>query len=545
MRDRLWQGRIISVPRRRSIVRTRFPRFPILIGLLLWGACQDPGQVPPVSLTVAMVGDALTLDPAAISDSESMQVAIQIFEPLVRYEKAGESPEPALAIKWEESRDQKSWTFHLRRKVLFHDGTALDAAAVVASFERQRDPRHKHHFKNFTYWQSTFRNIKKVEQLDPYRVRIRLDRPHAPFLHDLAMFPVSIVSPRALDRWGREFSRHPVGTGPFSFARWERGRRIKLKKNPNYWGKAPAVDNLIFEVIPESRHRMMGLESGRVDVAQGLKTADRQLVSLHPEMVRHRLLGNNVAYLALNTQRAPFDDARVRWAVNFAVNKRAIVKLVYQGLAVEAIGPIPPGMWGRNPKVTTYRFDPAQARLMLKSSGYVAKQPPRLYVMSTPRQYLPSPVLVARMIARNLADVGLPVELVVKPLDEYLTAIQNGEHDLCLAGWTGDNWDPDNFLYMLLDRDNARPGSVRNLAMYTNLQVHELLIGARREHDKSLRESAYRRAQEIIADDAPWVPLAHTNVEVASRATVRHLRANTSMAIFYRDVVKEAGSGAR
>jgi peptide/nickel transport system substrate-binding protein len=490
------------------------------------------------SLVVASVGDALTLDPAAISDNESAQVAMQIFDGLVRYREGSSRVEPALATRWEVSKDGTRWTFRLRRGVRFHDGTPFDADAVVFSLERQRDHKHPFHFQAFTYWESTFRNIKEVRAVDRNTVQIRIDRPYAPFLANLAMFSASILSPTAMRRQGRGFASHPVGTGPFRLVQWEKGDRITLVANPSYWDGPPRVQHLVYEVIPDASQRLVSLQSGTVDVAYGLAPADRQLVRLHPDLTLYRVSGNNVAFLAMNTQRPPFDDVRVRRAVNHAVNKNAIVKLVYQGLAIPARGPIPPALWSYNPRTVRYKYDPGRARALLTEARYDGSRTPRLYVMSTPRPYLPSPVLVARMIARNLADVGMKIELVVRPFAEHLRATQLGEHDLCLAGWAGDNGDPDNFLYLLLDRDNARRGAARNQAMFMNESLHILLVAAQAVMDQRARERYYLRAQEIVAEEAPWVPLAHTDVVVAARRSVRNLQVHQSMVITYRKMVK-------
>jgi peptide/nickel transport system substrate-binding protein len=490
------------------------------------------------SLVVASVGDALSLDPAAVSDNESAQVATQIFDGLVRYREGSTDVEPALARSWSVSRDGTVWTFQLRPGVRFHDGTPFDSSAVVFSFERQRDHQHPSHFQAFTYWESTFRNIQEVTAAGRLAVRIRIDRPYAPFLANLAMFPASIVSPTAMRRLGRRFASSPVGTGPYRFVRWDRGERITLVANPRYWDGPPRVRHLIHEVIPDAAQRLVSLQSGTVDLAYGLAPADRQLVRLHPDLSAYRFSGNNVAFLAMNTQRPPFDDVRVRRAVNHAVNKRAIVKLVYQGLGVPANGPIPPGLWSYNERTVRYPYDPARARALLAEAGYRPASQPRLYVMSTPRPYLPSPVLVARMVARNLADVGVHVELVVRDFGAHLRATQLGEHDLCLAGWAGDNGDPDNFLYLLLDRDNARRGAARNQAMFMNESLHILLVAAQAALERSARERYYRRAQEIVAEEAPWVPLAHTEVVVAARRSVRNLQLHPSTIIVFRKVVK-------
>jgi len=509
-----------------------------IAGLILSGC---PGeQSRRVTLTVASVGDPLTLDPAAASDSESMQVLMQIFEQLVRYKEGSTRVEPSLATSWTVTDNGRTWTFKLRRGVRFHDGTLMDADAVVFSLERQRDKKHPFHVPGaFTYWESTFRQVRSVKRVDRYTVRIHLDRPFAPFLANLAMFPASIVSPTAMRRLGRGFASRPVGSGAYRFVSWSKGRRVVLARNPTYWGGAPRVDRLVYEVIPEAERRLVSLQSGTVDVVQGLAPADRQIVSLHPSLELFRVRGNNVAYLAMNTQRPPFDDVRVRRAVNHAVDTRAIVKLAYQGLAVQATGPIPPIMWGYNPKTRSYPYNPTRARRLLEQAGFDFSRRLSFHVMSTPRTYLPSPILVARMIVRDLTMVGIKVDLIVRPFREHLKATQMGEHDLCLGGWFGDNGDPDNFLYVLLDKDNARRGAARNLAMFTNERLHRLLIRAQQTMARRSRERLYREAQVIVADQAPWVPLAHTDVVVAARRAVHNVQVYPSTAILFRKAVKE------
>ena len=500
------------------------------------GGCADGDHPARATLLIARPGDALTLDPAAITDLESMQVATQIFETLVRYRERSTEVEPGLATHWEERDGGTTWRFFLRRDVTFHDGTPFDADAVVFSFERQRDPLHPQHFQSFPYWENTFRNILGTRRLDRYTVELRIRQSYAPFLANLAMFPVSVVSPTAMRRAGAAFARAPVGTGPYRFGRWQRGDRIELARNPRYWGSPPAVEKLVYRVVPDARQALAGLQSGTLDVAHSLAPEDRQIVLLHSDLRLYRSTGNNVAYLAMNTQKAPFDDPRVRQAVNYAVNKRAIVKLVYQGLAVPARGPLPPGLWGHNAVARAYPYDPERARLLLRAVGWEPSRRLKLYTMDTPRPYMPSPLLAARIISRNLVDVGLKVDLVVQPYSDHVRALRNGEHDLCLMGWLGDNGDPDNFLYVLLDRDNARRGTAQNLAFYANDTVHDLLVKAQSERRRGVRQRYYEKVQELVAEDAPWVPLAHSDVVVAARRAVQNLLVHPTYAVLYGKV---------
>lgn len=514
---------------------------PLLPALVLLSACSATGtRASESTIVVGRPADAIGLDPARVTDGESAEVCEQIFEHLVRFRHGSTEIEPALAESWTVSAQGTEWTFRLRRGVRFHDGSRLDADAVVFSFDRQRDARHPFHRGDFTYWESTFRNIVRVEKVDPLAVRIVIERPYAPFLANLAMFPVSIVSPTAVARWGEEFARHPVGTGPFRFVEWVPGERITLTANREYWGGAPQVANLVFVAIHDARQRLVALEGGAIDVAEGLAPQDVQFINLHPELRTERLAGNNVSYLAMNTQRPPFDDVRVRRAINYAIHKAPIVKLVYQGLAVPATGPLAPSVWG-HVDLPPYPYDPEQARRLLVEAKYDHRLRPKLYVMSTSRRYLPAPEQVARIIVSNLHDVGIDVELIVNPMDAHLRATSNGEHDLCLRGWSGDNGDPDNFLYRLLDSDNAEPGTASNISFFRNLALHGLLRWAQESPNRSERAQYYAKAQQIVHDEAPWVPLAHSEVVVAMRRKVVGFAIEPSATLSFRGVRFEEG----
>jgi len=214
----------------------------------------------------------------------------------------------------------------------------------------------------------------------------------------------------------------------------------------------------------------------------------------------------------------------VRRAINHAINKAPIVQIGYQGLAIPAEGPLPPDQWGHHDAPTTYAYDPEGARQLLRDAAAagVELSPPdpegfTLYAPSTPRPYASDPPQIARALAANLEAVGLPVKVVLNPYQEHRAAVQNGQHDLALFGWVSDNGDPDNFLYVLLDRDNAAPGQAGNIAFYSDPTVHQLLVDAQGAASRAEREQLYAEAQDRIAADAPWVPLAHSQVVYAAR----------------------------
>jgi peptide/nickel transport system substrate-binding protein len=495
---------------------------------------------PADTLVLGRGADAIGFDPARFTDNESIEVCEQVYEHLVRLKPGSTDVEPSLATDWSVSDDGRVWTLHLRKGVKFHDGTPFDAEAVRFSFERQLRDDHPYHRDDFTNWKNSFANVvREIEVVDPYTVRITVYKSYAPFLASLAMFPVSIVSPTAVRKWGDAYTSHPVGTGPFRFVEWIPGDRVVIERNDDYWGPRPRLRRVVFKVIPDARQRLVALEGGTLDVAYGILPAELQFVELHPEQKLYRAAGDNVAYMAMNTMHPGLSDVRVRRALNYAVNKGPIVKLVYQGLGVPAIGALPPSLWAHDDKLYDYPYDPAKARELLVQAAADGAWDGRtltFYAPRTPRTYLPDPEAVARAIQKNLDEIGIKTELVLEDLGPHIASVERGEHDLCLLGWAADIPDPDNFLYLLFSRDNAQIGSARNVAFYQDAEVSGLLQYAQETADRDERERYYIKAQERIAQDAPWVPLAHAQVVVAARKDVQGLVISTPSIVYYDTV---------
>jgi len=495
------------------------------------------------TIIVGRPGDAISLDPALVTDNESVEIAEQLYDKLLNYRPGTTEVVPGLATAWETSEGGRVWTFHLRRGVRFHDGTPFDAEAVVFSLERQRDPFHEFYRDDYQYWKGTYGNIQEIEALDPYTVRIRIEEPYAPFEANMAMFPVAIVSPTAVRKWGRDYGEHAVGTGPFKLASWAHDERIVLVRNPDYWGEVPSIKRLVFQTIPDARQRLVALEAGAIDIAYSILPEELQFVELHPDLQLHRTPADNVTYLAMNTTHPPFDDVRVRRAANYAINKEPIVKLLYQGQAIAAQGPLPPTQWAYHELAEPYGYDPPKARELLAEAQADGRFDPErtytLYAPSTPRPYVPDPQGVARALQANLADVGIKTQLVMQSFNEHIADARKGVHDLCLLGWVGDNGDPDNFLYVLLDENNTTPGSARNVAFLRDAALHGLLSWAQQEGDREQREHYYARAQRLINELAPWVPLAHSQVNVAARLDLAGLQISPSGIISYKGVRRE------
>lgn len=482
---------------------------------------RDPGV-----LVIAQAADAIALDPALVTDNESIEICEVVFEGLVGWRPGTVDIEPLLAEAWDLSPDGKTWTFHLRDHVAFHDGTPFDADAVVFSLERLLDPRHPYYVgTGGGYWRQLLKDVDRVVAKDPRTVQIYVKRPYAPLLGVLAKYP--IASPTAVQRWGDQFRNHPVGTGPFRFEAWKPGEQIVLHRFEGYWGPAAHLSRLVFQVVVDARQRLISLESGSVDLAVSVLPDEMPFVELHPDLVLYRGRANDVSYLAFNTMRPPFDDVRVRRAANLAINKEPIVKLAYSGHASPADGPLPPQQWGYHAPQRTYPYDPVQARMLLAEAAKDHRFDPartyKLYSMTTPRPYSPSPERVARFLQGALEQVGLHTQLVLKPYAEHNDSCTHGDHDMCVFGWVGDTGDPDNFLYVLFDSDNTQIGDAQNVAFYRSPDVDRWLTAAEQATDEATRMRLYADVQDKISDDAPWIPLIHSELVIAGRSELEHV----------------------
>ncbi|MFJ7669354.1 ABC transporter substrate-binding protein [Lysinibacillus sp. NPDC097195] len=468
-------------------------------------------------------GDSTALDPATVTEGESFKVTVNLYETLINFGDKDVTLQPGLAKSWDASPDGLTYTFQLEEGVKFHDGSDFNAEAVVKNFERWKAGADK-----FPYFMSQFtmdgeQVIESITAEGDNTVVFKLKQPQAPFLKNLAMSPFAIASPKAFEANDDALIDNPVGTGPFKFVKWVRNDSITIEKNPDYRiAGLPKLDKVIFRSYPENSARLNALNNGEVDVADGLSPSDKESIEANADLQLIERPSMNVGYLGLTVTRAPFDNVKVRQAVNYAIDKQALVDAFYEGLAEPAKNPMPPVIAGYNDDIAGYAYDPEKAKALLKEAGYDGKEI-ELWAMPVPRPYMPDGQKIAEAIQKNLADVGMPSKIVSFEWATYLEKAQNGEADAFLLGWTGDNGDADNFLYTLLDADNI--GS-NNYTYYDNEKLHDIFVAAQTEVDETKRTELYKQAQVIISEDAPWVPLAHSIPILAASAKVTNYLAH-------------------
>jgi len=491
-------------------------RLALLTLTLALGVPAPAVAQPAGTLVVGLVAEPVNLDPAQVTDLNSNRVGRRIAETLVTFPEESTQIVPGLAESWVVSKDGLRYTFKLRKGVSFHDGTPLDAEAVKFSIDRQINPEHpfnklgKYPFANFF-----FGNIKAVEVVDPLTVEFVLKEPRASFLAVLTAGAASIVSPTAVRKYGQDYALTPVGTGPFKYASWDRGQRVVLEKNPSYWRFPVKLDRVIYRPIVEDQARLTELLTGALDLIVGTPPDYVGQLEANPKVTLLKQVGAHVWYLGINNQKKPYDDKRVRQALNYAVNKDAIVRDVLKGTGSLSVGPVLPKTWGADGGLKPYPYEPERARKLLAEAGYQGGFTTTLWVPES-GSGMQSPVAMSTVIQSNLKAVGVNVSLQTMEWGAYLAKLRSKEQELFALSWMAGNEDPDMVMYPLLHSSQWTPNGP-NRALYKNEKFDEILHQARLTTDEKKRADLYRQAQRILVDDAPWIFIDH-EIQTAAHA---------------------------
>lgn len=488
-------------------------------------------------LVHARAQDSDVMDPAEMTSGADWKPVGQVFDTLVRYNQQMEIT-PHLATSWEVSDDGVQWTLDLREDVRFHDGTPLNAEAVVFTFERVYDEEHPYHeYGTWDNWSWYMYMVERVEAVDEYTVRFTLQYPYAPFLDTLSNYATAIVSPAAYEELKGEFRIQPVGSGPFKFVEWQKDDRIVLEKNPDYFLGAPKLDQLIYRVIPESSARLSALQAGEVHVLSDVPPEMADLVQEEPDLNLIMQEGLNIAYLRFNTRpdnpgfQEPLGDVRVREAMIRSIDRQALADRFFGDYGVVASNPIPPVVWGVDESLEFPEYDPDQARELLADAGYADGFETILWPWPPPRAYNPQPVQVAEAIQAYMGEIGIDVEVNVVEAGVYWDAVTQGEVPLDMSGWIGDFADPDNFLSPIWEDELS--GSPYG---WLNEDFRELLRAAQQATDRDERAELYQQAQEIFFEELPGLPLFHGKYIAACHNSVQGLNLRPDSELWYANV---------
>jgi peptide/nickel transport system substrate-binding protein/oligopeptide transport system substrate-binding protein len=473
-------------------------------------------------------GDPATLDPPRITDIYGRSVAEQIFDGLVTFDQTL-SITPALAQHWKASRDGLTWTFTLRPGVKFHHGREVTADDVVFSFTRILDPRLKSSAADAflpirgaaEYRDGRARTVSGLVALDPHTVQITLTEAFRPFVSLLAMGHAKVVPRDVVEERGEAFGLQPVGTGPFRFSRWERGKQIELVANPAYFDP-PRLARVIYRILPGEQTVAMFEEFRKGNLEDSpVPTPGHERIARSAAYVYVKRPMFNLRFYAFNTRVKPLDDRRVRQAIVHAVDRGAILDEIFEGRFTPAHGILPPGTLGFNPALPAPQFDPGRARELLAAAGYPGGRglSPIAFWSSVRTERV---VREHERMRRGLQAVGIAAEFRYQTdWPAFSRMLAEGKAAAFLYAWFADIPDPDNFLHLLF---HSR--SPRNLTGYSNPEVDGLLRQSRIEADVARRVALYRRAEQMILADAPVLPVWHYSYERVFQPYVRSVQVN-------------------
>jgi len=363
--------------------------------------------------------------------------------------------------------------------------------------------------------------ITAVATPNSQTVAFTLSRPLGPFLRDLAMPSFAIASPSAVRKNLAGFGNQPVGYGPYMLKEWVKDDHITLVANPTWQGVKPAYGTVIVRDIPDQATSVLEMQRGGIDFLTDPRPDDAAQLAKQSGVTVYEQPSNNNSYLALNVQKTPFGNATVRQAIAYAIDVRAIVKAFYAAGAVVATNWTPPGMLGEDKSLQPYPYDPAKAKQLLAQAGLSGGFSTDLYYPTTPRPYMPEPERIAEAIQADLQKVGIKVTLQPFEFGVFLDKVRNGEHQMCLIGWSGDNGDPDNFFYPLLDKDSAlaKPNG-QNYSFWEDEAFHQLIVKGQTTLDDAGRAVVYKQANDMVHAQVPALPIVHTTVPVIVKSSI-------------------------
>jgi peptide/nickel transport system substrate-binding protein len=463
----------------------------LLLILVLTAGCTAQNSADPTTIvTVALDQTPDNLDPRIGQTAAAQRLDSLIFNSLVRKNENSEIV-PDVAQSWEQP-DPTAYVFHLRDDVHFHDGRPLTSKDIQFTFQSILNGSIRTIKAGHPY-----NLITAIETPDPHTVIFRLKEPFAPFLWNMANGVIGIIP----DGSPADFSRHPIGSGPFEFVRYIQDQEVVLKRNEAYFGKKAGVPGLRFKIIPEEVVIALELRKGSVDLA---------LNALAPDMVevlrRDKNLqvtetpGTNYQYIAFNLTDPVFRDVRVRQALAYGIDRENMIKYLWRNQARAASGMLPPNNWAFNADLKKYPYDPERARQLLRESGHEN--------MSFTYRVNSDNATVTQMAAvfqQQLHNIGVTMDIKGTEYATFFADVIKSSFQVYSLRWVGANNDPDFFNYVF--HSKSVPPNGANRGHYSNSRVDELVEFARREVDAEKRKAAYQEVQRILADELPYISL--------------------------------------
>ncbi|HJE18793.1 MAG TPA: glutathione ABC transporter substrate-binding protein [Aliicoccus persicus] len=516
----------------------------VTLGSVLVANAADAQEEGGGDLIIADMSDLVSLDPHGNNDVPSSNVRANIYDTLTILDENMEV-QPHLAVEWEET-DENTYSFTLRDDVVFHDGTEFNAEVVRANLLRVTD-------ENFASQRAfLYEMITDIEVVDDYTVEITTEYPFAPLLSHLAhdaggMLSLDVITEdynQALEGTdydyesyvealvaGEEFdedvvaaigenigeyaAQNPIGTGPFVLESRSPGDNTVLVRNDDYFDEPALLDSVTFKVVSETASRIAELEGGYSHVIGAVDPISRDRVENHDETYLDETESMSLSYVGFNVEAEYLDDPLVRQAISYAIDREAIIAGIYDGVGIEAIGPLAPAVFGYDENVEGITYDMDRAKELMAEAGYEDGFEISLWTNDNPQR-----VDTAVFMQESLAELNIDVSIEQVEWGAYLERTADGEHDMFILGWSVVTGDADYGMYPLFHSEQV--GAPGNRSFIQNDELDELLEAGRQAIDPEERLEHYSAAQDLLVDLAPMVYIHHSNYLTGVRDEVQN-----------------------
>ena len=526
-----------------------------LVTLLSSCSSEESLSLSNKSLVYCVEGSPESFNPQIISSGTTVDAtANQLYNRLITFSTKDNSIKPSIAKSWHVTEDGKMVTFYLRKNIAFHQtdyftpSRTLNADDVLFSYNRILDEDHQYHQVsggNYPFFQSVQLHalIQEIERINDYTIRFKLHRSDSSFLANLATDFSVILSEEYAQQLAKKNERQhidvfPIGTGPFKLKEYKVGSLIRYYRHNEYWQGKVELEQLVFDITPSNTGRLTKLLTNECDVVS-YPIAHKKIIE-RPDLTLESVTSFNVAYLGFNTQKAPFNNKKVRQAIAYAINKKSIVETIYSGKAEIAKSLLQSASWAYDDKVVDQVYSIAKARELLKEAGFENGFKMNIWAMNVQRPYNPNALTMAKLIQSDLKNIGVEVNIISYEWATFLQRVGKGEHQTVLLGWTADHPDPDNFFTSLLSC--AAVGTGNNSTLWCNEKFDDLLQKALKTGDITKRKAYYSKALAMIAQEIPLLPLAHSKRYQARTNLVRGDILSSFGGIDFSAVTKVAGS---
>lgn len=483
-----------------SLKKHSLPRTAMLTATLATLGIFSLGIAQAAKDVVAAVHSTFTtMDPYDSNDTLSQAVSKSFYQGLFGFDKTM-NLHPVLAESFTVSENGLEYTIILKQGIKFHDGTDFNADAVKTTFDRVTNP--DNHLKRY----KMFSRIAKTEVIDAHTVKITLTAPFSPFINMLAHPSAVIISPAAIQKYGKQLAFNPVGTGPFEFVSWDPTDAMRVKKFEGYWQKGlPKVDSITWRPIVENNTRAAIMQTGEAHFAFTIPFEQAQLLEKNKNLEMVSAPSIIQRYISLNMQQKPFDNLKVRQALNYAINKQALVKVAFSGFAEPSTGVVPVGVDFAQ-KYDAWPYDPKKARDLLAEAGYANGFETTLwsgYNNTTAQK-------VIQFIQQQLSQVGIKAKIEAMETGQRVAKVESvqdpakAEVRMYYSGWSASTAEADFALSPLL-ATASWPPKMFNTAYYSNAEVDQALEDALKTTDRSKKTELYKKIQDTVWADAPWV----------------------------------------